>query len=86
MTYFYAQLFAMDTEIRAMFPAAMDVQRRRFFQALSHIAAAQEGQKDRDSLVPYLQELGRAHRNSASGTTRCSGAPCSRRCSGSHGC
>jgi hypothetical protein len=39
MTYFYAQLFAMDTEIRAMFPAAMDVQRRRFFQALSHIAA-----------------------------------------------
>ena len=35
MTYFYAQLFAMDTEIRTMFPAAMDVQRRRFFQALS---------------------------------------------------
>src|SRR5258708_24656334 len=32
MTYFYAQLFAMDTEIRAMFPAAMDVQRRRFFE------------------------------------------------------
>ena len=29
MTYFYAQLFAMETEIRAMFPAAMDVQRRR---------------------------------------------------------
>jgi len=28
MTYFYAQLFAMDTEIRAMFPAAMDLQRR----------------------------------------------------------
>ena len=34
MTYFYAQLFAMDTEIRAMFPAAMDLQRRRFFEAL----------------------------------------------------
>ena len=59
MTYFYAQLFAMDTEIRAMFPAAMDVQRRRFFQALSQIAA---GQEDRDTLVPYLRELGRAHR------------------------
>jgi len=54
MTYFYAQLFAMDTEIRAMFPAAMDVQCRRFFQALSHIAAAQESQEDRDRLVPYL--------------------------------
>ena len=35
MTYFYAQLFSMDTEIRAMFPAAMDVQRRRIFAALS---------------------------------------------------
>jgi len=28
MTYFYAQLFAMDAEIRAMFPAAMDLLRR----------------------------------------------------------
>jgi hypothetical protein len=62
MTYFYAQLFAMDTEIRAMFPAAMDVHRRRFFQALRHIAAAHESQEDRDSLVPYLTELGRARR------------------------
>src|SRR5436305_9024495 len=62
MTYFYAQLFTMDTEIRAMFPAAMDVQRRRFFAALSQIATAQESQEDRDRLVPYLRELGRAHR------------------------
>jgi NAD(P)H-flavin reductase/hemoglobin-like flavoprotein len=59
MTYFYAQLFASDTEIRAMFPAAMDLQRRRFFQALTHIVA---GQDDRDRLVPYLENLGRAHR------------------------
>jgi len=43
-----------------MFPAAMDVQRRRFFQAISHIAAAQESQQDRDSLVRYLQELGQS--------------------------
>lgn len=62
MTYFYAQLFTMDTEIRAMFPAAMDVQRRRFFAALSQIAAAQGSQEERDRLVPYLRELGRAHR------------------------
>lgn len=62
MTYFYAQLFAMDTEIRAMFPAAMDVQRRRFFHALSQIAATANSQDERDKLVPYLQELGRAHR------------------------
>ncbi|MFY9929758.1 MAG: globin domain-containing protein [Streptosporangiaceae bacterium] len=59
MTYFYAQLFAMDTEIRAMFPAAMDLQRRRFFSALTHIVA---GQDDRDRLIPFLQQLGRAHR------------------------
>jgi ferredoxin-NADP reductase/hemoglobin-like flavoprotein len=62
MTYFYAQLFTMDNEIRAMFPAAMDVQRRRFFTALSQIAAAQENPEDRDRLEPYLRELGRAHR------------------------
>jgi NAD(P)H-flavin reductase/hemoglobin-like flavoprotein len=59
MTYFYGQLFAMDIEIRAMFPAAMDVQRRRFFQALTRIVA---GQDDRDGLTGYLAELGRAHR------------------------
>jgi hypothetical protein len=52
MTYFYAQLFAMDTEIRAMFPAAMDLQRRRFFEALGPIADAQQSQADRDRLVP----------------------------------
>jgi NAD(P)H-flavin reductase/hemoglobin-like flavoprotein len=62
MTYFYAQLFAMDGEIRAMFPAAMDMQRRQLFHALSRIAEAQESQAARDRLVPYLQELGRAHR------------------------
>jgi hypothetical protein len=49
MTYFYGQLFAMDTEIRAMFPAAMDVQRRRFFRALLRIA---DGQDDLAALVP----------------------------------
>jgi NAD(P)H-flavin reductase/hemoglobin-like flavoprotein len=59
MTYFYGQLFAMDAEIAAMFPAAMDTQRRRFFQAMSRIVA---GQDDPAGLVPYLERLGRAHR------------------------
>jgi NAD(P)H-flavin reductase/hemoglobin-like flavoprotein len=59
MTYFYGQLFAMDAEIRAMFPPAMDVQRMRFFRALARIAAARG---DPAGLVPYLEELGRAHR------------------------
>src|ERR1700730_4927153 len=59
MTYFYGQLFAMDSEIRAMFPAAMDVQRGRFFGALVRIARDQD---DPAVLVPYLEQLGRAHR------------------------
>ena len=54
MTYFYGQLFAMDAEIRAMCPPAMDVQRMRFFRALARIAA---GQDDPAGLVPYLEEL-----------------------------
>ena len=59
MTYFYGQLNAMDSEIRAMFPAAMDLQRRRFFRALVRIARDQD---DPAVLVPYLEQLGRAHR------------------------
>jgi NAD(P)H-flavin reductase/hemoglobin-like flavoprotein len=59
MTYFYGQLFAMDQEIAAMFPAALDGQRRRFFYALHRIAA---GQDNPAGLVPYLERLGREHR------------------------
>jgi NAD(P)H-flavin reductase/hemoglobin-like flavoprotein len=55
MTYFYGQLFAMDPEIAAMFPAGLDAQRRRFFRALGLIAAGGD-------LAPYLERLGRAHR------------------------
>ncbi len=42
-----------------MFPPAMDIQRKRFFQALTRIAA---GQDDPDALTGYLSELGRTHR------------------------
>ena len=62
MTYFYGQLFLMDAEIRAMFPAAMDVQRRRFFRGLARIAEGQNGPDEAAALVPYLEQLGRAHR------------------------
>jgi NAD(P)H-flavin reductase/hemoglobin-like flavoprotein len=55
MTYFYGQLFAIDPEIAAMFPAGLDAQRRRFFHALGLIAAGGD-------LDPYLERLGRAHR------------------------
>jgi NAD(P)H-flavin reductase/hemoglobin-like flavoprotein len=56
MTYFYGQLFAMEPEIAAMFPAGLDTQRRRMFGALGKIAAGG------DDLVPYLERLGRLHR------------------------
>jgi NAD(P)H-flavin reductase/hemoglobin-like flavoprotein len=59
MTYCYGHIFAMDAEIRAMFPPAMDDQRSRFYQALSRIAGSQD---DPATLRPYLEELGRAHR------------------------
>ena len=77
MTYFYAQLFAMDAEIRAMFPAAMDVQRRRFFEALSRIADAQQSQEAATASCLTCRNSGARTVNSAfaSGTTRCSGAP-----------
>jgi NAD(P)H-flavin reductase/hemoglobin-like flavoprotein len=62
MTHFYGQLFAMDAEIRAMFPPAMDLQRMRFFRALTRIAAGSGVRDDLARLVPYLEQLGRAHR------------------------
>jgi NAD(P)H-flavin reductase/hemoglobin-like flavoprotein len=51
MTFFYGHLFAAEPEIRAMFPAAMGTQHRRFYRVLS-------GDASRD----YLEWLGRTHR------------------------
>jgi truncated hemoglobin YjbI len=57
MTYFYGRLFAAEPEISAMFPAAMDGQRHRFYRALYRIVVTQD-----EGLDDYLAELGRAHR------------------------
>jgi NAD(P)H-flavin reductase/hemoglobin-like flavoprotein len=67
MTYFYAHLFAADSEISAMFPAAMHTQRQRFYRALCRIVAMAGGAPRGPSLAAaqltrYLAELGRAHR------------------------
>jgi ferredoxin-NADP reductase/hemoglobin-like flavoprotein len=59
MTYFYGHLFAIEPQARAMFPPAMDGQRKRFYQALIRIIASSG---DRDQLASYLDGLGRAHR------------------------
>ena len=76
MTYFYAQLFAMDAEIRAMFPAAMDVQRRRFFAALSQIAAAQRVRITATAsfLICRNSDARTGSSAFANGIMRCSGA------------
>ena len=59
MTYFYGHLFAIEPQARAMFPPAMDGQRRKFYQALTRIMASSG---DRAQLTSYLEGLGRAHR------------------------
>src|ERR1700759_182847 len=58
MTYFYGHLFANEPQARAMFPPAMDGQRKRFYRALTRIGAS----SDPGPLTSYLEGLGRAHR------------------------
>lgn len=57
--HFYALLFLHHPEVRALFPAAMDVQRDRLFRAL--LAAARSAH-DTAGLTAYLSALGRGHR------------------------
>ena len=59
MTYFYGHLFAIEPQARAMFPPAMDGQRKRFYQALTRVIASNG---DPARLASYLDGLGRAHR------------------------
>ncbi|WP_395295113.1 globin domain-containing protein [Kitasatospora hibisci] len=57
--HFYALIFLHHPEVRALFPAAMDVQRDRLFRALL-MAARSAG--DPEGLRAYLSALGRGHR------------------------
>ena len=57
--HFYAVLFLARPELRALFPAAMDVQRDRLFRAL---LAAGRAADDPPELVAYLEKLARGHR------------------------
>ncbi|MEU8580389.1 globin domain-containing protein [Streptomyces abikoensis] len=58
-SYFYALLFVRRPELRALFPAAMDIQRDRLFKAL--LTAARHAD-DTAILTTYLSQLGRGHR------------------------
>jgi len=57
--HFYALIFVHHPEVRALFPAAMDVQRDRLFRALLMAAASAD---DPAGLTDYLTRLGRGHR------------------------
>ncbi|BAJ29770.1 MULTISPECIES: FAD-binding oxidoreductase [Kitasatospora] len=59
MAHFHALMFLRHPELRAMFPAAMDEQRTRLFQAL-RLCAVRAG--DPEALRDYLGPLGRRHR------------------------
>ncbi|MER6070434.1 globin domain-containing protein [Streptomyces sp. NPDC001817] len=58
-SYFYALLFVRHPELRALFPAAMDMQRERLLKAL---LTAAEHLDNTSVLVDYLENLGRGHR------------------------
>ena len=57
--HFYAVLFLRHPELRALFPASMDVQRDRLFRAL--LAACQAADNPA-GLTAYLDRLARGHR------------------------
>jgi NAD(P)H-flavin reductase/hemoglobin-like flavoprotein len=59
VAHFYAVLFVRNPELRALFPAAMDVQRDRLFRAL--LAAARVAE-DPTALTALLEPLARGHR------------------------
>ncbi|MET9350961.1 globin domain-containing protein [Streptomyces termitum] len=58
-SYFYALLFVRNPGLRALFPAAMDVQRDLLFASLLTVA---ERLDDGPFLAGYLGRLGRGHR------------------------
>ncbi|MEC4015776.1 globin domain-containing protein [Streptomyces sp. H27-D2] len=58
-SYFYALLFVQHPALRELFPAAMDTQRDRLFQAL--LTAAKHAD-NAEVLTDYLSHLGRGHR------------------------
>jgi len=59
MEYFYAHLFVLSPEIRALFPFAMDDVRARVFQALARLIWSLDSPQ---YCAAYLQQLGKDHR------------------------
>lgn len=58
-TTFYSTLFAEQPEFRSLFPAALDQQKHRLFQALEFVI---DNLEDQDRVLGFLAQLGRDHR------------------------
>jgi hemoglobin-like flavoprotein len=56
--YFYADLFAREPGLRRLFPAGMTRQYEVLLGALTQVVSSVD---DHDTLVPYLEDLGRRH-------------------------
>jgi NAD(P)H-flavin reductase/hemoglobin-like flavoprotein len=61
-TLFYAMLFTMAPQLRAMFPIAMTAQRDKLLAALGRIVSHVD---DTTGLLSYVEQLGRDHRRFA---------------------
>lgn len=59
MAYFYGRLFAVNPELRALFPLAMDRQRDRFYRALARLVWSLDSPEE---LTAFVRQLGRDHR------------------------
>jgi NAD(P)H-flavin reductase/hemoglobin-like flavoprotein len=59
VAYFYGRLFAENPRLRVMFPAAMDYQRDRLFQALTRIVYTLGKPEE---MEPFVCQLGQDHR------------------------
>ena len=57
--FFYSDLFLRNPEVRDLFPVSMSAQRDRLLGALGRIVSDVD---NLESLVPYIQALGRDHR------------------------
>ena len=59
MAYFYGRLFAVNPDLRVLFPLAMDRHRDRFFRALARLVWSLDSPAE---LAAFGQQLGRDHR------------------------
>ncbi|MGV9713948.1 FAD-binding oxidoreductase [Gordonia sp. NPDC003424] len=58
----YSRMFAIDPDLRDLFPALMAGQRDAFFRVIDHVLEVIPGESGHAELVEFLAQLGRDHR------------------------